>query len=335
MISPKGAPRAAARREIAWDEIEPQVGLPLGKGSFGVVFKGKYKGLLVAVKLYKFGAAELLAYDLVWENLLCEAGALEKASAQDLNDHIVKFLGIAGGVPNQPWIDMLGRLQLQVIDERSGRMVALVTRFEGGGNLRDVLHVVKPCVLTMLERLRILSEIAAGLFYLHRAEGEAIIHGDIKPENVLFSAKRDVRLADFGLSKVRQLVEGADGSTRRSTMAHGAGGGGGTWPYMAPELFEDVGISRSTDMYAFGTLCWEVLSGLEPWAGLNETTRMRAIDKGKTLDFSALPRDTPPSVVDMIRACLAFGEDDNASGGRNARPSIRVEKSGYRWSYAS
>ena len=81
------------------------------------------------------------------------------------------------------------------------------------------------------------------------------IHGDIKPENVLFSEKREARLADFGLSKVRQLVESADGATRKSTVAHGAGGGGGTWPYMAPELYDDVGISRSTDMYAFGTLC--------------------------------------------------------------------------------
>ena len=250
----------ASRRVIAWADLEPLDELAAGRGSFGVVFKGRWKGKVVAVKVYKIAAAEI-PFESARENLQHEAGALERASAED-NDNIVKFRGVAGGVPTQAWLDKIKRLP--VIDEGSGSMIALVTRFEGGGNLRDLLHLVKPCVLPMLERLRILSEIATGLFYLHRAEGEAIIHGDIKPENVLFSDKRDARLADFGLSKVRQLVESADGATRKSTVAHGAGGGGGTWPYMAPELYDDVGISRSTDMYAFGTLCWEVLSGQEP-----------------------------------------------------------------------
>jgi hypothetical protein len=97
---------------------------------------------------------------------------------------------------------------------------------------------------------------------------------------------------------------------------------------MAPELVIDgVDISRSTDMYAFGTLCWEVLTGQKPWDGsYNPTTRILAMREGKTLDFGAIPADTPPSVAELIRACLAFGEDGHRSGGRNARPSIKAAR---------
>ena len=211
----------ATRRVVAWDDIEPLDALPAGNGSFGVVFLGSWKSSRVAVKIYKIAGAvnmsNMSTYDKALENLQREAGSLEKASANNLNlnEHIVKYHGVASGVPTKAWLDKIGRLP--VVDERSGSMIALVTRFEGGGNLRDAL-LVKPCVIPMVERLRILTEVATGLFYLHRAEGEAIIHGDIKPENVLFSVKREVRLADFGLSKVRQLVNDAGGASHKSTM---------------------------------------------------------------------------------------------------------------------
>ena len=312
-----------AVRLLSWSDLTPMDELAAGKGSFGVVFKGRLRTSQVAVKIFKMGNAVGVTFDFALVNMQREAQTLEKAGSNVENDYIVKYFGVAAGVPTQVWLDKIGRLP--VLDESSGCMLALVTRFEGGGNLHDALHLVKPCVIPMVERLRILTEVATGLFHLHRAEGEAIIHGDIKSENVLFSTKgMQVRLADFGLSKVRQISQGADGASRKSSIV--SGGGGGTWPYMAPELYDDVGISRSSDMYAFGTLCWEVLSGLEPWAGANEGKRLVEILKGKTLNMGALSPNTPPSVVDMIRLCLAFGEDDDASGGRNARPSIRVAR---------
>ena len=69
-----------------------------------------------------------------------EAGALERASAPGVNENIVKYQGVAGGVPTKAWLDKIGRLS--VIDESRGSMIAQVTRFEGGGNRRDALHVV-------------------------------------------------------------------------------------------------------------------------------------------------------------------------------------------------
>ena len=132
--------------------------------------------------------------------LMCEANGFDPAKESHLREQMVELITItesfyACGVA----ASVYGKF-----DEHSRSMIALVTRFEGGGNLHDALHAVKPCVIPMVERLRILVEIATGLFHLHRAEGEAIIHGDIKSENVLFSGKgMQVRLADFGLSKVR------------------------------------------------------------------------------------------------------------------------------------
>jgi serine/threonine protein kinase len=85
----------------------------------------------------------------------------------------------------------------------------------------------------MSEKIRLLLEIATGLYHLHHCEGQAITHGDLKPENILLSDRTDkakVRLADFGLARVRQELDKSLG-TRRSTA-----GGAGHRRYGDPEF---------------------------------------------------------------------------------------------------
>ena len=84
-----------------------------------------------------------------------------------------------------------------------------------------------------------------------------------------------------------------------------------TWPYMAPELFRwlkvpAVDASRSSDIWAFGTIMFEVLSGVKPWDDYSEAERLAAIKTGDTLDYARLSIDTPAEVRQLLEQCLSI-----------------------------
>lgn len=91
----------------------------------------------------------------------------------------------------------------------------------------------------------------------------------------------------------------------------GVGDNRGTWPYMAPEMLRSPpeGVSRSSDVYALGTLCWELLTGKKPWAERSESVHLAAVKQGPVslLHHTSppLPGGTPPVVVGLLGKCLS------------------------------
>lgn len=85
----------------------------------------------------------------------------------------------------------------------------------------------------------------------------------------------------------------------------------GMWPYTAPEqtpLTTDVpavSASRRTDMYAFGTLAWEVLSGAQPWSDASAGQRLRLLLQNESLNLRSLPADSLRAIVELTRHCLS------------------------------
>lgn len=190
-----------------------------------------------------------------------------------------------------------------------GDCAALVIRYEGGGTLHDLLHSkTSPCILSIAERIRILKEIAHGLQHLHNCDDGYIVHGDLKPQNILLNENREVRLIDFGLSKFKESI----GSEVMYKSSRHVGGHVGTLAYEAPELeIHALENSRTSDMYSFGTICWEVLSGKQPWSQYPRKTMLKMnILEGGSLEFEALPPNTPDVVVQLIRRCLSFSKDE-------------------------
>lgn len=223
---------------IPWSVLEPVK--VLGKqleGTYGVVFKAKWSTKTVAVKIFKINSSGM-SYSQALKSLENESDNLLTASANQLNDNIVKFLGIAEGDVPKIWIDVVNKAGLlgQTLD--SNAMLAIVTRWEDGGTLHDLLHSNKPCVLPVVKRMCILVEIAQGLYHLHNNEKFVIVHGDIKPANVLLSDKMSVRLADFGLAVVKEEVERnstllrATSGAAASLNSSASGTAVGTWAYM-------------------------------------------------------------------------------------------------------
>ncbi len=148
--------------------------------------------------------------------------------------------------------------------------------------------------------LTIGRKIAEALEYAHR---EGVCHQDLKPSNVLLTFSGDPVLLDFNLS--------SDGRPADRV--------GGTLPYMAPEQIEAMltwhsetrlGFSPASDVFAWGVLMYELLSGRQPfrtvavdslqlWTGLYESRR-------EPVDFAPLIGQIAPALVELLRSCLAF-----------------------------
>jgi hypothetical protein len=105
--------------------------------------------------------------------------------------------------------------------------------------------------LPTIERMRLLTELFEALVYLHR---RGVLHCDLKPENILVDSSGHVKVVDFGLSALREQVDGGTGGQIIGTLA-----------YMAPELFADQPASIASDLYAAGLIAYEVLTGKFPY----------------------------------------------------------------------
>ncbi len=164
--------------------------------------------------------------------------------------------------------------------------------------------------------LPVLAGVARGLAALHRA---SVVHRDLKPANVLLPAAGGVKISDFGISAFARDGEDVEDDTTpadglgptvaaRSPGLTGTGVVLGTPAYMAPELAQGSRRARApADMYAFGLMAYEVLSGKAAFA----TPPIYAALAGTTPPPPApLPADVPAALAAKVLQCLATRPDD-------------------------
>lgn len=128
----------------------------------------------------------------------------------------------------------------------------LIYDFLAGGSLDEALHV-RSEQLDWDARLNIIMGAAKGLAYLHHDCSPRIIHRDIKSSNILLDGNLEARVSDFGLAKLLQ-----DEESHITTIV------AGTFGYLAPEYMQSGRATEKTDVYSFGVLVLEVLSGKRP-----------------------------------------------------------------------
>ncbi|KAG8902230.1 hypothetical protein FRB99_004716 [Tulasnella sp. 403] len=152
------------------------------------------------------------------------------------------------------------------------REPTLIAPWCENGNLEAYLE--DHTELTIVDKIRLLQQTGKALEYLHTLE-PPIVHGDIKPSNVLIKQTKEACLCDFGLARLMQSLDAHTGLTT-------SGGGQGTKGYMAPEIYENDSRSDKTDIFAFGSLMLAVLSGKSPYQSLNlyQTTVRTTKDEG-------------------------------------------------------
>ena len=148
------------------------------------------------------------------------------------------------------------------------------------------------------EALDVARQVADGLEAAHEA---GVIHRDLKPANIVVTPDGRVKLLDFGLAKPARADDPS--STTDSVLSTEAGRLLGTPTYMAPEQARGKPIDRRVDVWAFGCVLFESLTGRRAFGGETLTDVFGAVLHAEP-DLASLPAATPPRVRELIARCL-------------------------------
>ncbi len=164
----------------------------------------------------------------------------------------------------------------------------------------------------MKEAVRIGVQVAGGLAAAH---GKGIVHRDLKPENLFVTSDGTVKILDFGLAGLRGGAEGEGPSTESPTETEltRAGTVLGTAGYMAPEQVRGLKVDQRADLFAFGCILYEMLTGRRAFAGATTADTLGAILKDEPASVATLASDVNPALAQLVARCLEKRPEDRLS----------------------
>jgi serine/threonine-protein kinase len=185
--------------------------------------------------------------------------------------------------------------------EKSGGLHALVMELVDG---EDLSQRIGRGAIPIDEALPIAKQIAEALEAAHE---QGIIHRDLKPANIKVRADGTVKVLDFGLAKAMDPTASSSGNSMNSpTLSMHATQAGiilGTAAYMAPEQARGKTVDRRADIWAFGAVLFEMLSGSQPFPG-EDISHVLARVIERDPDWNALPPNLSPALGMYLRRCL-------------------------------
>jgi len=137
---------------------------------------------------------------------------------------------------------------------------------------------------------------------LEAAHEKGIVHRDLKPANIKLTAEGTVKVLDFGLAKAQEPADGGPEDSPTVTATE-AGIILGTASYMSPEQANGKPLDKRADIWSFGVVLWELLTGRRLFAGETVTQTLAEVLRGP-IDFEQLPRETPAAIRVLLRRCL-------------------------------
>ncbi len=175
---------------------------------------------------------------------------------------------------------------------------SIVMEFIPGGSLADLISLggLNPT------KIRVLA--AQALAALAVSHSRRIVHGDLKPANIMLDKAGAAKLLDFGIAQqVGDRRKG--GSTAGEGTENGEGAGGGqtiTLAYMAPELLSGSAVSPASDIFAFGLILYEMITGQRAFQAAGFVELLQLLQKP---DHTSLADNLQPPYRELVRACLA------------------------------
>ncbi len=185
------------------------------------------------------------------------------------------------------------------LEHLDGRHVLVMELVEGEG----LDEVIARGPVPVGEAVSIARQIAEALEAAHDA---GIVHRDLKPANVRIRPDGTVKVLDFGLAKAWDAPTGDSGLSLSPTVTHHATAAGvllGTAAYMSPEQARGKPVDKRADIWAFGAVLWEMLTGRPLFEGETVSDVLAAV-LTREVDLDALPSSTPIGLLALMRRCL-------------------------------
>jgi serine/threonine protein kinase/Tol biopolymer transport system component len=201
--------------------------------------------------------------------------------------------------------------------EESGGRKFLVMELVPGETLAEK---IKRCPIPLEEALGIATQITEALEAAHE---KGVVHRDLKPANIKMTADGKVKVLDFGLAKAfagETVNASSSNSPTMSLMATQQGIILGTAAYMSPEQAKGREVDRRTDIFAFGAVLYEMLTGHQAFGGEDVADILGAVLKSEP-DWTLLPANIPPSIQKLLRLCL----QKDAKKRRQAAGDVRID----------
>ncbi|XP_057725590.1 serine/threonine-protein kinase EDR1-like [Arachis stenosperma] len=241
--------------EIPWEDLV--IGERIGLGSYGEVYHADWNGTEVAVKKFldqDFSGAALSEFKR-------EVRIMRRLR----HPNVVLFMGAVTRPPN----------------------LSIISEFLPRGSLYRILH--RPnCQIDEKRRIKMALDVARGMNCLHTST-PTIVHRDLKSPNLLVDKNWNVKVCDFGLSRLKHNTFLSSKSTA------------GTPEWMAPEVLRNEPSNEKCDVYSFGVILWELATLRLPWSGMNPMQVVGAVGfQNRRLD---IPKEVDPLVARIIWEC--------------------------------
>ncbi|XP_019244333.1 PREDICTED: serine/threonine-protein kinase STY46-like [Nicotiana attenuata] len=226
----------------------------IASGSYNDLYKGTYCSQEVAIKILK---SECLNTELQKE-FAKEVYIMRKLCHQS----VVRFIGACTRPPN----------------------LCIVTEYMSGGSVYDYLHK-KGHSFKLPALLKVAIDVSKGMNYLHQNN---IMHRDLKPANLLMDENRVVKVADFGVARIKAQSGVMTGET-------------GTYRWMAPEVVEHKPYDHKADIFSFGIMLRELLTGKYPYEYLTPIqAAMGVVQEGLR---PTITKRTHPELAQLLERC--------------------------------
>jgi len=242
--------------EIDYNELDFEQ--EIGRGAYGVVFNGRWRGGHVAIK-------QLILRGVLSQNELQDFRS-EAAVMKKLRPHVnvVQFLGIT-----------------------STPQLCIITEYLDQGSL---FHLVfSEAKVDAKTLMNVVKGIASGMLHLHR---EGLVHRDLATRNILLGSGSQVKITDFGLSRMASSDKGSNQTVSDN----------GPLKWMSPEAIKNREYSKASDVWAFGVTLFEIVARAEPYLGLDPVqAALQVTHGGLKLE---IPSYTPIVITEVMKGCF-------------------------------